>query len=563
MAALAGVFATAWWVFIATERARLENQASLYRTALDATLGKHAAIPQILAQDPAVFGALEAPDTGDLNARLERFSETTGLEAIYVMDRTGLTIAASNHAAAVTFLGKNYGFRPYFQDALSGTHATYFAVGATTSLPGFFLSSPVTPPGESRPQGVIAVKVDVSELSQAWDGDEAVIVADPAGVVLFSSNAAWNFSTLTPLDAGALETIRASRQFGDATLAPLDWTVRSDAAIRLEGRRFVHSVQTLDRVPWTIHVLTPSSTALQRALLTTGAVAGGVVLLFGGGVLRRLQRTRAALVLSQAERRELAATNAALAREIEDRRAAERRLERTQGELARASKLAALGQLAASVTHELGQPLSAMKNHLTAAELSTPPEGRDGRLIARLSGLVTRMETIAKDLRFFARPVEDRSARVDLREVWAGAAELIGPDLAASDIALHVKTDKGDLTVTGNKLRLEQVLLNLLKNAKAALEDQDDPEILVSIRSGETITLTVQDNGPGIGDKTIEDLQEPFHTTRASGEGMGLGLAISASIVADHDGKLSAENDAKGAVFTLSLPRAEPVQAVA
>ncbi len=563
LAALIGVFATAWWVLIATERAQLENQASLYRTALDATLGKHAAIPQILSEDPLVQAGLTGQDRTVLNARLERFAETTGLEAIYLMDETGLTVAASNHGAPVTFLGRNYGFRPYFQEALAGNNASYFAVGATTSLPGFFLSSPVTQGDADRPAGVIAVKVDVSDLSQAGDGDEAVIVADPSGVVLFSSDTSWNFRTLDPLDDARMSAIRTSRQFGDAELSPLDWTPRSVTAVSLDGRRFVHSVQALDRVPWTIHVLSPSSTALQRALLVTGAVAGGLMLLFGGGVLRRLQRTRAALVLSQAERRELAATNEALAREIEERRAAERRLESAQGELARASKLAALGQLAASVTHELGQPLSAMKNHLTAAELSTPPEGRDGRLITRLTGLVTRMETIAKDLRFFARPVEDQTARLDMRDVWAGAAELIAPDLTVAGIPMIVDTGAGDLTVMGNKLRLEQVIVNLLKNAKAALAEQDDPAIRVTITGGDDITLTVRDNGPGIGDKTIEDLQEPFHTTRASGEGMGLGLAISASIVADHNGRLSAENDGTGAVFTLTLPRAAPIQAVA
>jgi len=219
--------------------------------------------------------------------------------------------------------------------------------------------------------------------------------------------------------------------------------------------------------------------------------------------------------------------------------------------LARSSKLAALGQLAASVTHELGQPLSAMKNHLAAADIAA---SSDTGLISKLSGLVTRMEGIATELRFFAKPGKPTMERIDLRRVWKGAFELTEAEISAKGVKLETDLPNGPLWVDGNLLRLEQVVVNLVKNALRAMSDTDQPSL--KIRIGTPAFVSVRDTGPGLNGASIENLREPFFTTRASGTGLGLGLAISAQIAAEHNGQLKSVDHKDGAEFVLSLPAA-------
>ena len=105
----------------------------------------------------------------------------------------------------------------------------------------------------------------------------------------------------------------------------------------------------------------------------------------------------------------------------------------------------------------------------------------------------------------------------------------------------------------GDRLRIEQVMVNLLRNALDATKSERDPKVEIILSAGETATLTVRDNGPGIED--LESLFEPFYTTKQPGDGVGLGLAISSGIVSDHGGRLTARNgQSGGAVFEMQLP---------
>ena len=116
----------------------------------------------------------------------------------------------------------------------------------------------------------------------------------------------------------------------------------------------------------------------------------------------------------------------------------------------------------------------------------------------------------------------------------------------------RVQPDKPVL-VMADRVRLEQVLINLLRNAIDATSTEDDPAVEILLSAGETATLTVRDNGPGI--KNLDELFEPFFTTKQPGDGVGLGLAISSGIVNDLGGRLSARNaEAGGAVFEIQLP---------
>ena len=295
---------------------------------------------------------------------------------------------------------------------------------------------------------------------------------------------------------------------------------------------------------------------MTRSWLATALAvfAAGVVL-----VLVQVQRTRrmgAALQRSELEEAALRQANKQLAFEITERRAAERRLKRTQGELERASRLAALGRLSASVTHELGQPIAAMRNHLAAAELNT---GNQARLPTRITELVDRMEGITRQLKFFARSEDRPFEEVDLSAAMKAALALVETNIQANDVTTHFDLPNHPIILRGSRLRIEQVMTNLLRNAVDAVEDSAAPAIWISVdQSAAESWFEIRDNGHGLGEATLADLQEPFVTTRESGRGMGLGLAISASIVNDHGGEMTARNaDRGGAVFRVVFPRSE------
>ena len=239
--------------------------------------------------------------------------------------------------------------------------------------------------------------------------------------------------------------------------------------------------------------------------------------------------------------------NERLAVEIEERRVAERNLQKTQAELERAGRLAALGQLASSVTHELGQPIAAMRNQLAAAEMASGATP----LNDKMQGLVARMEDITRQLKFFSRKGRDQFETVDLAQIISGALDLLTPTISEIGADVSFEPPIKPVTMHGNRLRLEQVMTNLIRNALDAVEDANIRNVEITLgEEADSLWIQVADTGHGLMGKSLEDLREPFATTRESGKGMGLGLTISAGIVSDHDGVLSAEDrETGGAVF--------------
>jgi len=552
-----GIAAGAYWAseryFRAGEVTRAEGRLSLYRSTVVAELNRFSHLTFVLSQDPFVIATASGGPTGPLDARLADFAEQAGLDAIYLMDTDGLTISASNAGQPGSFVGQNYSFRPYFTDAMAGRQGRFYGIGATTGLPGYFITDPVlSETGEVL--GVIAIKLDLSALEQSWrDGGEQVLLTNADGVVLLASEPAWQYRTLAPLDETQRAAIASARQFSGQALEPLDWSPGRSGRSEIGGQEVIHLTGGDLPHGWQLHyfasvdpVVTRSWLASVLALVLAGGV--GVVVL-----VRRNTSIRAALTRSEAEEAALRLANERLAVEIEDRRTAERRLERTRDELTRASRLAALGQLAASVTHELGQPITAMRNHLAAAEL-----GAGTSVAPRLTGLVERMEGITRQLKFFANPGEDALGPVDLVAAMEEAIKLVQPNLEAGEIELSQDRPATPVIVRGNKLRIEQVMTNILRNAIDAMEDGDERALTVSV-GGEagSAWFEVADRGHGLGDASLADLTEPFVTSRASGQGMGLGLAISAGIVTEHHGVMRAWNrPSGGAIFRVEIPLA-------
>lgn len=548
--------------FETLELQRAQSRASLYRSTLVNALERYQHLPFVLARDSFVIAAAGGRGREALNRRLAAFAAEARLDAIYLMDTTGLTVAASNHDQPLTFLGQNYGFRPYFRAAAAGGRGQFFGIGATTSRPGFFIAEPVRGAGDTI-IGVIALKLDLSGLESAWtEAGETVFVSNRDGIVLLSSDPAIRYRALEPVSEARRAAIEARRQFGREPLTPLVWAAAAPNHARLNGRSYLHVTARIGLPEWRLHYMADAGPVLLRAWLTVIGAAILAILLLAVGLYLRARRVRFALAESQAARRKLQAANAELAREIEDRREAERRLEDARSELDRASKLAALGQLAASVTHELGQPISAMKTYLTAAELDAA-DTETGETLHRLSAIVTRMEKLTQQLRFFARPGGEGLAQLDLAEVWKEAKALIEPDGAAAGVTIREAIPARPVMVRGDRLRLEQVMVNLCRNAILAMSGAPRRELTVEIEAADgKAVLAVRDTGTGLQGEPLERLQEPFVTSRASGEGMGLGLAISAEIVKEHDGRLAARDLAgAGAEFTVTLPLDTAVRA--
>jgi two-component system C4-dicarboxylate transport sensor histidine kinase DctB len=548
-----GIYVASFDLVKRAEVARASARLTLYDSGLSAALDQYTHLPVVLAQDSHVLAGVAGQNLQTLYIRLRSFAASAGVDAIYLMDVDGLTIAASNFDETPTFLGNSYAFRPYFQTAMGGNSGQFFAIGVTTLKPGYFLSRPVrNSRGDIR--GVIAVKVDLSPLAQTWARTgENVFVSNPDGVVVLASDTAWRYQTLSPLSGLDRADIERGQQFANEPLMALDWSSNGTSA-RLNDVAFIHLRQNVGPLRWRVHYLSPKAALHKNAALATFVFLAVLAVAIGVWLQLRARRVRNALQASQEDRRKLGRINQALAKEIEDRRVAEARLEKAQIDLQRSSKLAALSQLSASVTHELGQPLSAMKTYLTAAEIqgtSTP------KVLGKLGGLVSRMEQITTQLRFFAKPSDAPFKRIDLRNVWDNAFDLVRHDITAARIKVQYTPPADPIWIEGNSFRLEQVVINILKNAVLAIAEAPSTTAVIHVLLEADGRLTIIDTGLGLQGKSLQTLQEPFVTTRSSGTGMGLGLAISAGIVAEHLGTLCANDTATGAKFILTLPLAQ------
>ena len=547
------LFLASYQYFKAQELAKAAARLTLYRSTVETELEHFAHLPFLFSLDPIVSATLKGGPTEVLDKRLARFAQSAGLDAIYLMDSEGLTISASNARTSRSFVGQNYSFRPYFQAAQRGELGEFYGIGATTGIPGYFYAISVKAP-EAQDKGVIAIKLDLSQLQDTWQASgERMILSNSDGVVLLASDPAWRYRTIEPLSMDQRDRILETRQFGGEQLAELDWSrdpVGQTAVVG--GDRFLYLRSNNLPNSWSMHFFVPDDQAITRALLTTGGFVFLMLVSLALWQLSRVRRIGLALERSEYEESQLRQANTRLAREIETRRVAEADLRKTQDELERAGRLAALGQLASSVTHELGQPITAMRNQLTAAEIAQGPSA----LNDKMQGLVARMEGITRQLKFFSRKGQDKLERVDLRDIIREALELLDTTIQQSPTRVTFESPNFPLVIDANRLRIEQVVTNLVRNALQATEGAASPEICIAagMREG-AVWFEVVDTGHGLNGKSLRDLSEPFATTRESGEGMGLGLTISAGIVTDHKGTITADNrPGGGAIFRVTLP---------
>ncbi len=536
--------------FSQQEALQTEKTALFFARTINDALQRLEHLPFIISQNPAVADALVGNNGEELNSVLKSFADRANADHIFLMDLNGKTIAASNYESPNSFVGNNYAFRPYFRDAITGKTGQFYAIGATTGEPGFFVSAPVYD-GFGNIFGVIVVKTGFQSLNRAWqESGIQILVSNIDSVVVLASKPSNRFQTLHPLTVHTRLNLENAQQFGNQQLRPLDWLADGNGHVKLDGNEYLLAQVQIERENWTLHLLTSlSGIRLQAALMIAGVLAllFSVIVAITGFRSVRLKR---ALGESNADRTRLT-------QEIEVRRLAESDLKTAKYELERTSKLAALGQLSASITHELGQPISAMRNYLAAEEIAA--DATPNSLNPLLSGLVERMQNINDQLRGFATSSIRETSIFDLLHTSDAAVALVAHGVAAANIKLIKRYADRPVNVVGSEQQIEQVLINLLRNAVDAVTTQSLREITVIVDiANNRAFFRIIDTGRGLEGRTMVDLEEPFMTTKPSGQGMGLGLAISVQIAKDMKGRIEAHDTEKGgAEFTLWLPLAE------
>lgn len=553
-------------------------------SGLDGHLKRYEALPALTADDEIIEVLIEEPGNETLRLSANRYLKSVNAllksSDIYIMTMDGTTIAASNYDTAVSFVGENFSYRPYFQEAARGEQSRFFAVGTTSAKRGYYFSSPIVMHG--RIAGVIVFKVDLDTIEASWaGGDDRIFVSDPEGIIFMTGSDEWRFAAILALTPDRIARTETSRRYADAKLheLPLSYgafaghetmLIRNGSA----EREYLYVSQAMPGAGWTVNVLMDTASVRWQAQTMMAAVFLALCLagLASAIVLQRRARLAERMHLqaeaqNELERRveertaALARVNSRIEKEIAERRLTERRLRQTQADLVQAGKLAGLGQMSAALSHELNQPLAAAKTYAETTGLlidrGRVEDAADN--LKRISALIDRMASISRHLRNFARKPNEKLGAVSVEDVIRDTIEIVSARLKAADAELHITIEPGLARVMAGAVRLQQVLVNIVTNAADAVEGLEDRRIDVSASAaGEKVMIIVRDRGPGVPAAIRERIFDPFFTTKGVGKGLGLGLSISYNIVKDFGGSLSVTDHSEGgAVFAIELDVAD------
>ncbi|MDJ0622763.1 MAG: ATP-binding protein [Desulfocapsaceae bacterium] len=583
-----------------TYRRGLENLAAegivkleLHTTYLRGVLEKYESLPELLANDKRLINYLVNPGGRErikaLNRYLETVNSISDASDTYLMDKEGLTIAASNWNEEHPFVGRNFSYRPYFKEAMKGQLGRYFALGTTSSRRGYYFAYPVRHEGEIL--GALVIKIGIDSVEQAWGHkNQSFLVTDPDGVIFFTTNHNWRFHTLFPLAEETRNRIVASRRYPNATLEPISIV---DEQLTPHGRivkiffadsqkvnTYLLQSEYMEHAGWNVQILSETN-KVERLVIAMVMMLSFFFLL--GGLLHLLiwQRKQRLLeikkfeeqsrkVLEDANERletrvsertaELTQTNLLLRQEIDERRKTEIALKNTRSELVHAAKLAALGQMSAGINHELNQPLAAIRSYTDNCKLFLNKERIDEAKwnLDHIAELTDRMARIGVQLKLFSRKSSGQITTVPLHGVIDGALEILKPALRKAEVIISVTIIPESLEVKANNVLLQQVLVNLIGNALQSVDGMNEKKIMVSAqRRKERIMVAVEDTGSGIDSEHLPHIFEPFYTTKKSGQGLGLGLTITERIIKDMNGCIEISKIAGGARFEFFLEEAE------
>jgi len=520
-------------------------------------------LPYVMAHNDAVSRLLVHNDNLDqLNRDLESLNYWAGTDSLYVMDAEGNIVASSTWREPINLIGSNYAFRPYFTAAKAGQQGRLFAIGLETNQPGLFMSHSVF--REGRFLGVVVVEADLDPLIEDWrEGGENVLISDANEVVILASHSSWTFKTLKQLDPEKRALLSSSLLYSDQPLdqVPLKFGKKlgeSGQLVRFDGKRYLMVSQPNPQLGWTLSYLAPLTQVSQQtqSVLLIGTILALLILALGMYSRERHLKKLSRKKLKEAEI--IKQINLRLQEEIEEHCRTEQALRDTQAELVQSSKLAALGQMAAGIVHELNQPIAAIRTHAASGrvllEREQPEQLRE--TLASVTRITEHMASITTQLKSFARKTPRQQEKVLFQNCLNSALNIVAPLLDEAGVGLRKELPEEPIYLQGSCGQLEQVLVNLVRNGVDAMQESTEKILRITLQcQKQRLELQVSDTGSGIAEENLEELFNPFFTTKEVGQGLGLGLSICYRIVDDLGGSIRASNNpAGGATFSVKLP---------
>ena len=556
----------------------ISTTARIQAQALESELQKFSLLPLALSENLDVLHTLQNQplnhsERKKLNEKLASLAAKTGAPYIYVIGNNGKTVASSNHNQEDSFVGRQYGFRPYYKLAMTNGNAEYFAKGDQTGKAGLFLARRID--FNDQHLGVIIVKVEFEDISRLWKkGNATTFVVNDEQIILISSNESLTYSTLKPLSEEHRQKIYESKQFGEEplNLAPLTLNNTPDDTDSY-GRKIIFEVSNIPALGWQIYRVVPTATSLkgtdlriQLHLFSAAIIILGVALFIAWrlSVERQSALTTAYLKTEVARQtKELSDTNSKLEYEMHEREQFNQRFRKAREELAQANRLGSIGAITTSVAHEVNQPVAAIHAFAQSATtlLNRQDPERAKENLESIVSLTSKIGKITAELRRYARRGSKSinhmsTGRISVNDIVDGVELLMGERIRTSgNVFRIIRNDTSSLYVKAGRVRLEQVIVNLLQNANEAVEGVPSPTIEMSISNSEqNVYITVSDNGIGVNKEIEPDIFTPFFTQKA--DGLGIGLSISKDIMNEFEGAIKlTDSSLGGATFKLILQR--------
>jgi two-component system C4-dicarboxylate transport sensor histidine kinase DctB len=529
---------------------RGRSDLALASDRLTGELGRYRELAVLLADHPVVAATL-AGDRGDAADLLRETADKTGSLDILVVSQMGRELASASGSSS-----ENHASQPYFTRASDGAIGLYHLVHDRYGQRTFLFAAPVF--SDAGPvSGAVIVVVNIDAVEAVWRGARpTVFFTDELGVAFISNRSELLFMARDLVDPPRTSTVDYNADILRPFMTHTVQNQQGRAVWSVEGQRYVprmalHLTLPLPVIQMTGEALMDVAPARTFARLQAGAAAA-ICLAFG-----------AMLFLATERRRTLADANIRLEAAVEARTA---ELTKAQSDLVQAGKLSALGQMSAGISHELNQPLMAIRSYAENAEAFLERGKTDiaGQNLGRIAELARRMGRIIRNLRAFAKQESEGMTDVDLASVIAAVLEITQARARAGGVDIIWDAPETPITVRGGEVRLQQVVLNLVTNAMDAMEGQTFTQRIEidTDRSGARVDLYVRDTGPGLSEP--DRIFDPFYSTKqvtsdgTGQDGMGLGLSISYGLVQSFGGIIRGRNHpAGGAVFTVTLDAAD------
>ena len=661
--------------------------AKIYEQSLTASINQFEYLPALLASDTLFINALLYSSNNHLltNKKLTFIAERAGADVVYIMNISGTVVASSNHLSKNSFLNNNYAFRPYFQDAIKQRKRQfYYAKGATTGIPGFFISEPII--YNDQTIGVAVVKLNMTYWEDNWRNTEnTVITADNNDVIILSSIDQWRYRTIGELSKETLNRIGQLQQFGNKEHESLYTNTYTAQLYRLlnltfwkiDNELYLSQHSSIPEINWSLYYLVKNQKFLyptfiffiitnvffiftylirrerkhriasinknqrlelirQEELKTVmDNIHVGVTLFTETGQLVSINDHAKYLLFQghsphpknvihindiisieadQFDKLLLNDTSLATYHEayalnngekttpimfalskvnamdtelylmtfinIKRRKAAEdelvninnsledtiamrtQELQQAQATLIQKNKAAALGNMAATIVHELSQPLSAINSSASAVSAKINKQDWNGAKESanRLNPLSKKMHNVINLLKHFSYQDNESQQKTALMATIHNALNSVSDimhekNIHLDDSGINQANSNDIIYVETNPLKLDLVISNIIKNAMDAAEKSDKAKITVAVETNaQKAYVHISDNGGGIDPKIMSKLFSPYFTTKEVGKGLGLGLSISYEIIQEYNGNISAKNMDGGMCFTIQLP---------